>query len=197
MRFDRTKLLRFVAWFVPLFVVLLALYPFIVPFYEPLVLGAANTVMARMDPPTEMGISRWGAWQGFNVERGYRRAFVTWGRGASYLHFLSLALLPALLLATPAPWRVRFTLLVLAIPLLFAAHTLAVIGLTRTHYCFVVEPKNVSCRIVYRIVSSSGQLFGATLWAVLTFRYWFARERPPAAEPRASDGSAGDAAQSG
>jgi hypothetical protein len=166
------KLLRFLALFTPVFIVLLILYPSIVKFYEPWVLGAANAFMVRMEPPTQMANDSGGAWRAYDIRDGYRRQFTSWHKGVKYLHYLSLVLVPALLIATPAPWPVRLRLLLLLLPLLWLEHTIAIIGVVRMHYCVALERGHTLCKIGMRIANTSGQLFGAALWALLTFRYW-------------------------
>ena len=125
------KILLFMLQFVPWFLLFLVLYLVLLPKYEPIVLASANVVTENMTPPTE--IEQWrGRWRAhvFTPDIG-RRTLRIWNRHASHLMLLSLVTLPALLLATPAPFLVRLRMLGLALPLLFLGHVVSVIGLTR------------------------------------------------------------------
>lgn len=164
---------QFILLFIPLFAVMAFLYFWIIPVYEPVVLDAASWVQSKMDPPTAVGTDKWGRWKAFLTSGGYRRSLdVTWAVSVKHLHYLSIILLPSLVLATPIPWRKRFKLLAISLPLIFVAHVVAITGIVRMYYCLTIDPGDKLCMIGARICNTSGQLFGAALWALLTFRYW-------------------------
>ena len=81
--------------------------------------------------------------------------------------------LPALLLATPAPWRTRWRFLAYAVPLIYLGHVISLVILTRGVYCLQLKPGTFICLWGLRVAYTSGQLFAATLWVMLTWRYWF------------------------
>ena len=168
------KILLFMLQFVPWFLLFLVLYLVLLPKYEPIVLASANVVTENMRPPTEIEQFR-GRWRAhvFTPDIG-RRTLRIWNRHASHLMLLSLVTLPALLLATPAPFLVRLRMLGLALPLLFLGHVVSVIGLTRGVQCLREAPGTFHCLWMLRVVYSSGQLVAAGLWVLLTWRYWFA-----------------------
>ena len=103
------------------------------------------------------------------------RSLKRWNLGTPHLILLSLALLPALLLATPAPVGTRFRLLGLALMLMVVIHVLSIIGVMRGVQCLRESPGTFHCLWMLRLVYSSGQLFAAVLWVVLTWRYWIVR----------------------
>ena len=176
MKLDPRALLSFVLTFMVVFALCLAIFPSVMKFYQPAVFGPANLILSWMDPPTRIEITDNGEWRAFNMERGFKRAWQRWKSWVKYLHFLSLPLLPALLLATPAPWRDRLRLLAIAVPLLYIVHVLTVVGIVRGHYCLLLDQlrgrSELSCILMVRVVNTSGQLFGAGLWLLLTWRYW-------------------------
>ena len=178
MKLDARTVLRFTLLFIPLFVGFLLLYPVVMKAYHPAVLSVANVIMGQFDPPTEMQINDWGGWRALVIEGGYPVSFTQWMWWQIHLHFLSLALVPALILATPAPWPARFRMLAIAIPVLFLVHVLTVVGIVRSQYCALLDPLNFGCRWLRRVVNTSGQLFGAGLWVVLTWRYWIGKSEP-------------------
>jgi hypothetical protein len=177
------RVLSFVLLFVPLFLGCLVLYLVAFPVYEPLVMKTANAVTLEMTPPTHLESSKDG-WDGFvwSPEEGQRR-MRGWGRDTAHLAFLSMVTLPALLLATPAPFLTRLRLLGIAAPLIFAGHVASLILTTRGIYCLQEAPGTFWLRIAY----TSGQLFAATLWVLLTWRYWFVKS-VPAKGPRSETG---------
>jgi hypothetical protein len=188
------KLLAFVLLFLPLFLLCFAAYVWLFPRYDPLVMRAANAIMLQMSPPTHLAPRRdKPGWEAFawSPEKGQER-IRSWNPATAHLSYLSAVTLPALLLATPAPLRSRFLLLVLALPLLFASHVTSAILITRGVYCVGQTPREFECMWALRIAYTSGQLFAATFWILVSWRYWFVdggRKREPRA--RAEAGRAG------
>ncbi len=114
------KILIFGLEFLPLFLAFLWLYLLILPYYQPVVIGTANAVTERMSPPTRIesfGKVKMKSFV-FTPQDG-NRFMRSWDKTTGHLVFLSLALTPALLLATPTTIRTRFRLLGLGLPLVF------------------------------------------------------------------------------
>jgi len=129
MKLNARAVLRFTLLFIPLFAGCVMLYPFAMKVYQPTTLIVANEIMEHMDPPTRMGLNRRGGWRGIAGHDGYPMKFSDWWPWQMHLHYLSLALVPALILATPAPWSARFRLLAIAIPILFVGYSLTIVGI--------------------------------------------------------------------
>ncbi len=61
--------------------------------------------------------------------------------------FLSRILLPVLLLSTPTPWAVRARWVLLAAPLLFVLHVVALLTMFGTHLVLVEQPGSLAARV--------------------------------------------------
>jgi len=168
------KLLIFVLQFVPMFLLSFVLYFVVLPVYGPIVLSTANFVTERMNPSTEIERLESGVWMGysFTPEQG-RRGLRGWTPSTVHLMLLSLALLPALLLATPAPYLTRLRLLAIGVPLVFLSHVAWAIVLSRAVLCLRQAPGTFYCLWALRATYASGQFTAAALWVLLTWRYWF------------------------
>ncbi len=178
------KILFFGLQFLPLFLVFMWLYLLVMPYYHPVAMGTANVVTERMSSPTRLesaGTLRMKAFL-FTPERG-ERFLIRWGRTSVHLVFLSLALVPALLLATPAPILTRFRLLGVGLLLVFLGHVLALIVMTRGIYALKQTPGTLFWLWAVRIAYASGQVVSATVGVLLTWRYWV---------PRSGDGEKAD-----
>ncbi len=164
--------------FVPSFVVFLAVYLAIFPVYDQVVVASANFVTKQFAHPTHLVVLERGGWQAFVFipERG-QQPMRDWFAGTAHLIYLSLVTLPALLLATPVPWRKRLGWLALGLPLAFISHVLSAILLTRGTHCLQQAPGTFSCLWALRVAYTSGQLFAAAFWIPLTWRHWFPPER--------------------
>ena len=171
------RILVFGLQFVPLFLASIFLYLLILPYYHPVALGTANAVTERMSPPTRLAgdISNMKSFV-FTPQDG-NRFMRGWGKTAGHLVFLSLALVPALLLATPAPIRTRFRLLGVGLPLVFVGHVLALIAMTRGIYALREAPGTFYWLWILRMAYTSGQVVAATVVVLLTWRYWTPRNR--------------------
>jgi hypothetical protein len=172
------KILVFVLQFAPLFLASIWLYLLILPYYHPIALGTANVVTERMSPPTRLegNIAKMKSFV-FTPQNG-NRLMRRWGKTAGHLVFLSLALVPALLLATPAPIRTRFRLLAVGLPLVFLGHVLALIAMTRGIYALRQAPGTFYWLWILRMAYTSGQVVAATVVVLLTWRYWVPRDSP-------------------
>jgi hypothetical protein len=170
------KIVSFGLLVIPVFLVFLGLYLWIWPTYNELVTDTANLVTKRMSPPTYLEKRRsWGGgWKGFAFTDTEGQVFIrAWTNPTAHLMYLSMVILPALLLATPAPIKTRFKLLAIAIPLLFASHVVSVVLLMRTTFCLKYTPGTFACLWALRFAYSSGQFFAGIFWLMMTWRYWF------------------------
>lgn len=174
MPLDRRRVLIFLAWLIPLFAVFMLAYRPIAPFYQHAVLAGANAVAERLPPPLRIEVLPEGGWQYFEVRgAGWMRPQIRWDAMTPHYFLLGLAILPALLLATPAPWRMRLKLLGIGLILLYVAQVIAVVGLIRATHCLRIAPGTRHCLLTLRVVYTSGQISAAAIWALLSWRYWF------------------------
>ena len=172
------KVLLFVLAFVPLFLALLWLYPRVLPYYQAVPVAVANFVMEGLPTPTRIEVTEEGGWQSwFPDGQGGETGFWKWEEFVVHLVYLNLALLPALVLATPMPWRERLKLLGIAMAALVAVHALTLILLVRGYLGLYHSPESFFHLWLLRIAYASGQIFAAVLWALLTWRFWFAALR--------------------
>jgi len=182
--------LFFGAAFLPLFAVFLWLYPRILPGYQQVVVATANPVLGALAPPFEIAVDVEGGWiASLRMPGGAKQPFYGAAASDRHLLYLNLALLPALLLATPVSLRHRLRLLVLGGLLMFLLHVAAEIGLVRAYVCLDLDPGAFFCAWLREHLQIAGQLFAVLLWAGLTFSYWLPR-RPDASiatSPRSDD----------
>ena len=170
------KILFFALQFLPLFLVFMWIYMQVMPYYQPVALGTANAVTERMSPSTRIEASpslRMKSYV-FTPEKG-RRFLRSWGKTSVHLVFLSLALVPALMLATPAPIPARFRLLGVGLLMVFLGHVLALIVMTRGIHALHETPGTLYWLLAVRIAYASGQVVSATVGVLLTWRYWVPR----------------------
>lgn len=175
-------MLRSVLLFVPLLLVFSAGYLALRPYYEPAAQRTASLITRHMDPPTWIDSGPGGHWRCHaQTSQLADRIVYRWNLELPHLVMLSLALVPALTLATPTTWRNRLRLTGLGIVLVFVSHVVAMAGLTRAMWCLTQSPKSFVCLTLLRLLYVSGQLFGAAIWGLLTWRYWFPSAGRPAA----------------
>jgi len=182
---------REVAWFglvfLPLFLALVLLYPIVSPPYQDAVMLVANGALHHFSPYTHVEVETLGGERSSYFRRTITFYFerdqewqVDWNPLQIHLIFLSLALLPALIGATPIPLRKRFRILGLGLGLLFVAHVITVIALSRCYVCLYDSPDSFSCTLLRRFLNMSGQLFPVILWGFLAWPHLFPRPRPVA-----------------
>ena len=164
------KVLLFGVQFLPIFAVFLWLYPEVVPEYQRVVVTCANVVLDNLNPSMSIHINPQGGWE-FALSGPAGRAFKA-GIGDLTLAYLNLALLPALLLATPVAWRQRLQMLGWGCLLLFALHVLSAVVIVRVTLCLHYDRENLFCKSLLVLFATGGQVFGVALWALLTWRYW-------------------------
>jgi hypothetical protein len=164
---------------IPLLVLFVALYPAVMRVYPPVVHRAANLLTERLSPPSRIVFDSGGYWRAYSIRPdGTERRLHEWGPNLDTL-YVSLVLLPALLLATPTGLVGRLRLLGIGLVLLFVVHLLSVIGLMRGYVCSDRTQAGFVCMWLLRIVYTSGQVAAFVLWILLTWRHWFpGRERP-------------------
>ena len=175
----RRKILLFAVQFIPLFVVCLWLYPRVLPLYQAMVIPMVNVGLERFEPPMRMEVMKDGGWRAFERAEDGTETFY-WSRPGKYLHltYLGLALLPALLLATPvALWR-RLRLFGLGMLLLLLLYVPAALGLVWSVRCLYQTPGNTVCMTIKTVVNVYGQLMSLVLWGLLTWDVWLHRVEP-------------------
>ncbi len=174
MKLARSRVARFLLQFAPLFVVSLGLYWLVMPYYEQAVHLIANAINRQFEPPLWIEATEWGYWKCMvgNAD-GTETLVRRWFPFLRDLVFLDLALVPALLLATPTTLRVRLRIAGLGIVLAYVGHVLVMLGLTRGTWCLAMTPGSFFCMWLMRVMYTSGQTFGAAIWALLAWRYWF------------------------
>lgn len=173
MRSSTRRLLIFVAQFVGFFAVFLGFYPVLLPLYNQLAPNLANLLLASLKPPMRVAATSDNSWIVY-----FLAGHPIFTLEADYLSliYLNLALLPALLMATPAPWRRRWKLLGWGLLLLVGVHTLSVVALVQAEMCVHRDPENLACSVVEGVFGTGGQLFAVALWLLLTWRDWFPRQ---------------------
>lgn len=178
MTVNRPKVFRSAALFVPLLLLFSALYLWVKPQYEPAVQRTANAITRRLSPPSWIDSAANGQWLCHVSRPGApNRIVYRWNVSLPHLVFLSLALVPALTLATPTTLRNRLRLTGLGLMLVFATHVAVMVGLMRAALWLIASPRSFLCLWLLRMLYVSGQLCGAAIWVLLTWRYWFPASR--------------------
>ena len=175
------KILVFMLTLIPLFLLFFAIYMVLEPKYEPIVLASANAITLRMTPATEMrDRSPQKGWEMYTYkpETGYYR-IRGWKDNTKHLILLSAILLPALLLATPAPVMARLKMFLISLPIMYVGHVLSIALLTHSIQSLIDKPGGFAWLVTLRLVYASGQMLSAALWVALSWRHWIA----PAAAP--------------
>ncbi len=170
MRRSARRLLAFIAQFIVFFVGFLLLYPVLLPIYNGLALSLANVVLAHSSLPLYIQVTADHSWVVYRLPE--KRPLFTLEGAYLSLIYLNLALLPALVLATPGPFQQRLKLLGWGMALLLGVHALSAIALTRAEICVHYDPDNIGCNVVEGIFGTGGQLFAVAIWVTLTWRYW-------------------------
>jgi len=169
MRPARRDAIRFVLLALPLLAVCLGLYAALIQPYESAVVRVANLGLARLSRPFLLEVDPGGALAMYALTSdGARRLSTPRPHGV----FLSLALVPTLLLATPAPLRDRLRWLLVSAPLVFASHVVAVLVLYRAHLVLRDDPGSLPYEVLFGLAVRSGQLVTLALWALFTWRFW-------------------------
>jgi len=181
MRPARRDAIRFVLVALPLLVVCLGLYAALIQPYESAVVRVTNLGLARLSRPYLLEVDPDGVLSMYAVTSDGARKLTT---PRPHGVFLSLALIPTLLLATPAPLRERLRWLLVALPLLFASHVAAVLVMYRAHLALRDDPGSLPYEVLFGLAVRSGQLIAVALWAFLTWRFWLGGSGPSHAPDR-------------
>jgi hypothetical protein len=174
----QTTPLRSVGVFTLTFLVLIPAtlwcYTKVLPSYQATVAAGANGVLSLVGSTRTISPHEEGGW---TSDAAPRRRLVTgppdYGSQQLESLFLSLAILPALILATPLPWGRRLALLGIGTATLWAVHVAAVIALVQTESC---NHDSAVCHLIRSNVYIGGQLFALALWALLTWEFWLQRQ---------------------
>lgn len=176
--------------FVAILVPMLCLYIVGWRSYEPVVFGTANAITAQLSPPTRMDSGSADNWRCFAQKWPHRpeKQIWFWAPIQRHVIFIDLPIVVALLLATPATWRVRLRLAGLGVVLAFAGHVVAVVASMRAILCVTSDPQSFVCVWALKVINVSGQLLGAAIWVLLAWRYWFPgrQQSAPPLEPRSA-----------
>lgn len=173
MRLQGRKVLIFAAQFVAFFAGFLLIYPVLLPIYNNTALALANALLVALPSPMSIQAAADNGWQVYRLPN--KRLLFTLEAEYLNLIYLNLALLPALLLATPLPYRRRLQLLGWGMLALVGMHALSAIAIVQAEVCVHYDPDNLGCTIVEGIFGMGGQLFAVTLWGLLTWHYWMPR----------------------
>lgn len=161
-------------------------YPFVLPAYERFVVAIAAPFLRAEQPSVRIEVAENGTLQAWVKGRsGPAQAMI----GAPYVPhaiLMSLVLLPALILATPAALRRRLWWLAAAAPLLVALHAVAFVLLFRTELALLAAPTHPGYRWLRGLVLTSGQAGAAMLWAAFTWGFWLDQAGSDRVEGRAA-----------
>jgi hypothetical protein len=172
---NRRKVLRFGLWFVPLFLVFLLLYQWIMPIYQEGVLAVVNPYLGSLSPALRLDADSRGDLSAYTPLPGGKRKDFFYEKYRPWPIYLNLVLLPALVLATPVRLEKRIRLLAIGMVLLFFWNALSMICLFRTQLCLMQNPESFVCSWLKGLAMTSGQIGSVLGWAALTWGYWFPR----------------------
>ena len=171
----RRSILRFGLGFALLFPLCLWLYAEAAPLYRSGVLRVVNLFLEQREPPARIAEGEDGAWRATTRpwdELPVELPLFQVEPGSLHLLFVNLALLPALLLATPVPVGRRLRLLVLGLGLAYVCHVATVLGLVSVPEGGASGPWRALLR---RLLETGGASAGFLQWGVLTWRIWLDR----------------------
>lgn len=176
MSFDRRKAAWFALTFLPVFALAIWLYPHLLPPWERAVLLLSNPVLESFTPSLTVRVVDAGALFAYIIEPdGTQKAFFT-RPYQPYVIFISLVLLPSLLLATPVSPRDRLRLLLYGMLLLYAIHVITIIALFRVYLCLMQSPGATMCTWIKGLLLTSGQITPVAAWGLLTWKHWFPKD---------------------
>ncbi len=173
----RRRVALFALQLVPSFLVCLALYGWILPIYERLVLPAVNLVLTAVSMPLLIRRAEVGDdLSAFVLDSTAEPSWLVTMHTPEGI-FLSLILAPALLLATPAPLRRRLGMLVLGLTLLYVLHVASVATMFTQLYLYSRHELGPMSSWFYALTRNSGQIGAVVIWALLTGSFWFPKDR--------------------
>lgn len=169
----RRKILLFIVQFIPIFALSLWLYPRVLPAVQWVVVPAVDIGLHQLDPPMRMELTDDGGWQTYQINPDGSE-FRYWYRPGLYLNlmFLGVALLPALLLATPVKLTDRLRLTGIGIVLLVLLYIPAGYMLVLSVRCLVNDPGSALCMWTKTTANIYGQLISIAVWALLSWHVW-------------------------
>jgi len=172
----------FGAQFLVVLLALLAVYPWIGPAFRTAVLVSAEPFVAGVSPGMRMERLEGGGLRYLYPSRkGEWSEAMSFERTGLMLNQLNLILLPALLLATPVPWRVRLRWLPLGLAALFVLQWLTMILWAPAARCLSRDPDHVLCHWAFYVLVAAGQLWAVALWGAFAWRFWVPGLSAPAA----------------
>lgn len=182
--------------FLPLLLVSLFVYPRVLPAYQGVVLGSANHLLAMLSPVAVIRTEPDGCWA---INASHPEIGQTWSiqmdsPKLNLLVFLSLAVLPALLAATPVRTVKRLRLVGYGLVLLFILHVLSVSGSAYAMGCFCSDPNRPLCRNMLGVLTSGGLGFAVAIWGTLAWDSWFAGAGITSGRPSSSPVTPSDVA---
>ena len=162
-------------------------YALLLPYYEQLLTALANVIFESASSPLSITIGTDGhlvvsrvSETGAGVQESYDPNVL----------FLNLAILPALLLASPGKLVHRMRAVVLSVPALLALNLLLFLVLLRTRLCLSADPDGSLCVWAWGLLMTSGQVTAVLAWALLS-RHAFlpagSNRRVGAGEPGRND----------
>ncbi|MCP3982033.1 MAG: hypothetical protein GY716_22235 [bacterium] len=168
----RTRLPRFAAEFLLALVVLALLQPLLLPLWKALALTLANLALGLFALRIEsVDGGAWTAMRLGGIDGPEKMVSIP---AESLLQiYVGFVLLPALLAATPVPWRRRVGLVATGIGLLLivqaVSHVVFLLAWSRYQQ---TAPHDALYGTITLIHSIGGQLFSLILWGALTWRVW-------------------------
>ena len=153
--------------------VFVAIYLGIAEYYQQAVAGLANVVLSGFEYVSELVYQEDGSFA-YDVAFPDGRVAQVTTHHLTYT-FLGLALLPALLMATPIDWSARLRLTGLGAVVLLATHVLMLVALVRVQRILLLDPYDVFGSWVRLCIGIGGQLSSFAIWGILSWRYWIRR----------------------
>jgi len=156
----------------------LAIYPFLLPGYTWTVLAGARCLLGWIPPAMSLEVLPDGAWQmtvgRWGARPGWQFVLDSHAFGQR-VAFLGLAILPALVLATPVRLAIRCRLLLLALLCLLTGQVLSVAAMLYIFgTCCYAREQGRTCGLIASSLSYSSHVLTFGVWALITWRYWFA-----------------------
>lgn len=167
--------------FLPLFAGFLVVYRVIVRPYNAVVVALANAVLSNLQPEIHITINAMGGWD-FKPAGPAGPTFNA-AIGDLTFAYLNIALLPALVLATPMKLIERARTLLWGLLVMFGLHVISPVVIVRAMLGLYYDPESVLCHWLLFVFATGGQVFGVVLWALLTWRFWLEHLVPPATVP--------------
>ncbi len=172
-----------------LFALFLALYMKALPVYERLVVAAVNAGYRAMSMPLEVRTApRGDDLSAFVLVPGVEPQRLVTHHTPEGI-FLSLIVLPSLLLATPVGIGKRLRLFLLGSALLYVVHVASVGVLFHELFLYSRQQLGPFSSWLYAMSLNSGQVGAVVLWALLAGGTWFRLSSRPSARPESVSGS--------